>query len=318
MNIERVEKILKGEDQSISYEDLVYDEAFSEYLSIKAEPIFDKHNVKPVKIRMCKSTEVTIPGFCASVNNEECRLEADNELYTSVLCNGKVSIKNAYEMILGSLFHEIGHVLYTDFEKQFERLSTPELKTNVISDKDHLEIISDILYRANNDYKLTYLCEKGYYDEVPLKSYVVKLVHVLSNAVEDAKVNKCLLTYDNEFIEFIDAFLKSEEIIIEEAKEIIELFTNEGTEEVITNYPFWCCHYAEHAFVPDKEQFPCSYEALPVIDRMLEEEDPDKFYDLALELVAIAYPLFEDRIVFKTEEEEEEYFRRQALKKQNN
>ena len=70
MNIERVEKILKGEDQSISYEDLVYDEAFSEYLSIKAEPIFDKHNVKPVKIRMCKSTEVTIPGFCASVNNE--------------------------------------------------------------------------------------------------------------------------------------------------------------------------------------------------------------------------------------------------------
>ena len=218
-------------------------------------------------------------------------------------------------MILGSLFHEIGHVLYTDFEKQFERLSTPELKTNVISDKDHLEIISDILYRANNDYKLTYLCEKGYYDEVPLKSYVVKLVHVLSNAVEDAKVNKCLLTYDNEFIEFIDAFLKSEEIIIEEAKEIIELFTNEGTEEVITNYPFWCCYYAEHAFVPDKEQFPCSYEALPVIDRMLEEEDPDKFYDLALELVAIAYPLFEDRILFKTEEEEEEYFRRQALKK---
>ena len=67
--------------------------------------------------------------------------------------------------------------------------------------------------------------------------------------------------------------------------------------------------------MPDKEQFPCSYEALPVIDRMLEEEDPDKFYDLALELVAIAYPLFEDRILFKTEEEEEEYFRRQALKK---
>lgn len=327
--MENIEKIINGDAQNLSYEELIHDKAFEEYLSLKAKPLFDKYGITPIKIRMYFHEEgdrFELPGFCACINDQECIIEADDDYFKVKRPDGSVSIKDSVNVILGVLFHELGHAIYTDLYTQDDRLKNPKLETDIIKDKDHLEVINEILYKVNNDYKMAVTDEKGYYIETPLKDFISYTMHDFANIAEDEKVNRRLLA-ENEFTEFLNAFKaerdRSEASLIETDKKR-SLFDAEAIKhgkcnevERLGDFSYLLFRHTQNGNVPDKRLYPLSCEAMPVIDRMLEEEDQDKFFDLALELVAIAYPLFEDRILFKTEEEEEEYFRRQALKKKN-
>lgn len=311
-----IKEIIDTNKNNISLKDLVLDEGFKKHLYSKIEPLFRKHNVNPFNIVLLYEKKSKYAP--AWTDGKVCVINAGDLYYQGM------PVQEVYPDILGTLFHEAGHALYTN--QCILHMNQLKLKTDIVSNENHLEAIHDILYKMNNDYTMSYQQEDGFYIEIKLTEFIVGLLDDLWNIVEDKRITNMLLSNDGEFTEFIDNikyskirakwYKKHDDEMLPLESEALE--TGNTNFETFTDFHYWITIYSDIDVKPDKRLYPLSCEALPIIDRMVEEEDQDEFFDLALELVAIAYPLFEDWILFKTEEEEEEYFQRQALKKQNN
>lgn len=312
---EEIEEIIITNMNDVSFAELACDEGFLKYLDSKIDPLFKKHNVKPFEIKIfCDKNR---DWYAPRTNAKTCFINAEDWTFQ------ELTVQDSYIQLLWILFHEAGHALYSDFELTRERLQNLGLKTDVVSDKDHLQTINDILYKIKNDYNMSYHSS----GESPLKYFIRALVSNFQDAAEDKRIENKLLSFDSEFTEFVSATKaahktcdkldkETDEILRDSEQEALKTGNVEGFES-FSSFFYLTGKYGETGEKPDKRLYPCSYEAIPVIDKLMTVDDPDKEYDLALELVAIAYPLFEDRILFKTEEEEEEYFQRQALKKNN-
>lgn len=316
-----IEEIVTTNENNVSIKELALDKGFKEYLTSKIKPLFEKHNVEPFEIFLFYDESKN--EICGETDGKMCKINAGHSSFQ------KFSVQEIYIQILITLFHEAGHLLYTDFSILEKRMKNLELKTDTVKEPKHLEVISDILYKSKNDYEISYTRDSGLPAKRLLISYIREYVAHFQGCAEDKRIEKKLLSNDSEFTEFINAFKAGEKMDADcewdkEHDEGMYPFEQEALEtgntnfEMFIDYYYWTGRYGETGDIPDKRLYPCSYEAIPVIDKLMTVDDPDKEFDLALELVAIAYPLFEDRILFKTEEEEEEYFRRQALKKQNN
>lgn len=294
-NAAEMRKITRGQKRDVTLEDLVNSYAFNEFVAIGTDSILNKHNIRkkvPTRVYYNENDQMV-----AYTDNVECVINAGSSSFKVTLPDGSVSIPDAYNYILGAAFHEMGHVIYTDFRVFRDRLTNLRLKTSAISDKDHVDILTDLLRMADEGYVLKDPSGSG--KCCPLRSFLETFTKNIYNSVEDGRIEELLLTRDSNFAGYRNGLKAFRE---KQNREWEAALKNESGDEGIIDFCNACLGYAKFHMQPREKCF-CSIQAMPVIDRMLKEHHADRFFDLTLELVAIAYPLYKDWIDSLEEEE---------------
>ena len=163
-----------------------------------------------------------------------------------------------------------------------------QIKTSAISVKEHIDVLNELFDMAEKGYVLK--DPSGSNQTIPLRTFLMFAVKQFYNSVEDGRIESLLLTRDSNFAGYRNGLKAFREKQDREWKAEME---KESGDETIIDFHNGCLGYAKFKIQP-RSECTCSIQAMPVIDNMLQEHNSNRFFDLTLELIAIAYPLFED------------------------
>lgn len=300
-NAAEMHKIVHGKKKNITLKDFVESYAFGEFISIGAMSILQKHGVTKTVNTVTEYNENS--DMVAYTDNTVCYVNAASEMFDGMDENGELSIEQSYDLILGAVFHEMGHVIYTDFAASEKRTKEvlkndilPKVKSGVSKEHiDTLKIIKDQLDKG-------YLIQDSTGFSIPLNAFVLNLFQSFDNIVEDGRIEKLLLEEDYGF----GGYCHGLEVMRKKHADEILSSNKSIEEEDLISFSNMMLGYAKYSIVPEKmDNFPLFEEAIPVIDKMTSEFDPEKFADRVLELVAISYPFFKDSIVEPPEDQDQ-------------
>ena len=297
-NAAEMRKITRGQKRDVTLEDLVNSYAFNEFVAIGTESILNKHNIRkkvPTRVYYNENDQMV-----AYTDNTECVINAGSSSFKVTLPDGSISIPDAYNYILGAAFHEMGHIIYTDFRNFESRIKKMQIKTSAISVKEHIDVLNELFDMAEKGYVLK--DPSGSNQTIPLRTFLMFAVKQFYNSVEDGRIESLLLTRDSNFAGYRNGLKAFREKQDREWKAEME---KESGDETIIDFHNGCLGYAKFKIQP-RSECTCSIQAMPVIDNMLQEHNSNRFFDLTLELIAIAYPLFEDFLVEPEEEQNDD------------
>ena len=283
--VAKLRKAIIEHRSTLTKKDVAKSSAFIAMIVAGINAIFKFHKRKKkvaVNVRYDEMSPVTAYTDDYSVN-----LNAANPLFC--LEKGEeVSLKEYYERILGAIFHEIGHILYTPFMSYKKRLMA--FQEGIIS-SGSIELSSE---------------EKEAYDElallmkenrmstvdpesmrrVDIRRFVLAIFQNLFNITEDGRIEKLLLTIDTMFA----GFWKGLKTL--RAAHFRCMDSMEEYEENIPTFFNLCLAYAKFGDTKKYDgNFECFEKAKPIIDEMINCEVAEEFLDLNTRLLLCAWPM---------------------------
>lgn len=281
MNDKEIKRAIRKKRTDIRLEDIVKSKAFKDYITSGMLTLFKKHKREPnleYKVYY-KEDDMTT----ALTNNKEIIVNAANSLFTKRdELDEPLSV--SVDHILGVMFHEAGHVLYTNFSvlrKYKEQFRDGKLVINSIElskeEKESLKEINDLLNNNRSNVVLGVSLTKT-------KAFVYNIFDWLNNAIEDGRIEKTLLDRDADFGGYCNGLIglrnKQKDEIVGSNIQDIEKYLNA------------CFEYAKYgtSTTYTGDIFPELEEAKPIIDIMLDCKEAMKFTEYTVELICIAYP----------------------------
>ena len=281
MNDKEIKRAIRKKRTDIRLEDIVKSKAFKDYITSGMLTLFKKHKREPnLEYKVCyKEGDMTT----ALTNNKEIIVNAANSLFTKRdELDEPLSV--SVDHILGVMFHEAGHILYTNFSvlrKYKEQFRKGELIVNSIElskkEKQSLKEINNLLNDNRSNVVLGVSLTKT-------KAFIYNIFDWLNNAIEDGRIEKTLLDRDADFGGYCNGLIglrnKQKDEIVGSNIQDIEKYLNA------------CFEYAKYgtSTTYTGDVFPELEEAKPIIDIMLDCKEAMKFTEYTVELICIAYP----------------------------
>lgn len=283
MNDREIRRAIRKKRTDIRLEDIVKSKAFKDYITSGMLTLFKKHKREPnlnYKVYYKEGDMTT-----ALTNNKEIIVNAANSLFTKRdELDEPLSV--SVDHILGVMFHEAGHVLYTNFSvlrKYKEQFRDGKLVISSIElskeEKKSLKEINNLLNDNRSNVVLGVSLTKT-------KAFIYNIFNWLNNAIEDGRIEKTLLDRDADFGGYCNGLIglrnKQKDEIIGSNIQDIEKYLNA------------CFEYAKYgtSTTYTGDVFPELEEAKPIIDIMLDCKEAMKFTEYTVELICIAYPNF--------------------------
>lgn len=281
MNDKEIKRAIRKKRTDIRLEDIVKSKAFKDYITSGMLTLFKKHKREPnleYKVYYKEGDMTT-----ALTNNKEIIVNAANSLFTKRdELDEPLSV--SVDHILGVMFHEAGHVLYTNFSvlrKYKEQFRDGKLVINSIGlskeEKKSLKEINNLLNDNRSNVVLGVSLTKT-------KAFIYNIFDWLNNAIEDGRIEKTLLDRDADFGGYCNGLIglrnKQKDEIVGSNVQDIEKYLNA------------CFEYAKYGTSTTYTGviFPELEEAKPIIDIMLDCKEAMKFTEYTVELICIAYP----------------------------
>ena len=281
MNDKEIKRAIRKKRTDIRLEDIVKSKAFKDYITSGMLTLFKKHKREPnlnYKVYYKEGDMTT-----ALTNNKEIIVNAANSLFTKRdELDEPLSV--SVDHILGVMFHEAGHVLYTNFSvlrKYKEQFRDGKLVISSIElskeEKKSLKEINNLLNDNRSNVVLGVSLTKT-------KAFIYNIFNWLNNAIEDGRIEKTLLDRDADFGGYCNGLIglrnKQKDEIIGSNIQDIEKYLNA------------CFEYAKYgtSTTYTGDVFPELEEAKPIIDIMLDCKEAMKFTEYTVELICIAYP----------------------------
>lgn len=281
MNDKEIRRAIRKKRTDIRLEDIVKSKAFKDYITSGMLTLFKKHKREPnleYKVYYKEGDMTT-----ALTNNKEIIVNAANSLFTKRdELDEPLSV--SVDHILGVMFHEAGHVLYTNFSvlrKYKEQFRDGKLVISSIElskeEKKSLKEINNLLNDNRSNVVLGVSLTKT-------KSFIYNIFGWLNNAIEDGRIEKTLLDRDADFGGYCNGLIglrnKQKDEIVGSNIQDIEKYLNA------------CFEYAKYgtSTTYTGDVFPELEEAKPIIDIMLDCKEAMKFTEYTVELICIAYP----------------------------
>lgn len=281
MNDKEIRRAIRKKRTDIRLEDIVKSKAFKDYITSGMLTLFKKHKREPnlnYKIYYKEGDMTT-----ALTNNKEIIVNAANSLFTKRdELDEPLSV--SVDHILGVMFHEAGHVLYTNFSvlrKYKEQFRDGKLVISSIElskeEKKSLKEINNLLNDNRSNVVLGVSLTKT-------KAFIYNIFNWLNNAIEDGRIEKTLLDRDADFGGYCNGLIglrnKQKDEIVGSNIQDIEKYLNA------------CFEYAKYgtSTTYTGDIFPELEEAKPIIDIMLDCKEAMKFTEYTVELICIAYP----------------------------
>lgn len=281
MNDKEIKRAIRKKRTDIRLEDIVNSKAFKDYITSGMLTLFKKHKREPnlnYKVYYKEGDMTT-----ALTNNKEIIVNAANSLFTKRdELDEPLSV--SVDHILGVMFHEAGHVLYTNFSvlrKYKEQFRDGKLVISSIElskkEKKSLKEINNLLNDNRSNVVLGVSLTKT-------KAFIYNIFDWLNNAIEDGRIEKTLLDRDADFGGYCNGLIglrnKQKDEIIGSNIQDIEKYLNA------------CFEYAKYgtSTTYTGDVFPELEEAKPIIDIMLDCKEAMKFTEYTVELICIAYP----------------------------
>lgn len=281
MNDKEIRRAIRKKRTDIRLEDIVKSKAFKDYIASGMLTLFKKHKREPnLKYKVYyKEGDMTT----ALTNNKEIIVNAANSLFTKRdELDEPLSV--SVDHILGVMFHEAGHVLYTNFSvlrKYKEQFRNGELIVSSIElskeEKKSLKEINNLLNDNRSNVVLGVSLTKT-------KAFIYNIFDWLNNAIEDGRIEKTLLDRDADFGGYCNGLIglrnKQKDEIVGSNIQDIEKYLNA------------CFEYAKYgtSTTYTGDVFPELEEAKPIIDIMLDCKEAMKFTEYTVELICVAYP----------------------------
>ena len=276
-----IKRAIRKKRSDIHLEDIVKSKAFKDYITSGMLTLFKKHKREPnLKYKVYyKEGDMTT----ALTNNKEIIVNAANSLFTKRdELDEPLSV--SVDHILGVMFHEAGHVLYTNFSvlrKYKEQFRDGKLVISSIElskeEKKSLKEINNLLNDNRSNVVLGVSLTKT-------KAFIYNIFNWLNNAIEDGRIEKTLLDRDADFGGYCNGLIglrnKQKDEIVGSNIQDIEKYLNA------------CFEYAKYgtSTTYTGDVFPELEEAKPIIDIMLDCKEAMKFTEYTVELICIAYP----------------------------
>lgn len=281
MNDREIRRAIRKKRTDIRLEDIVKSKAFKDYITSGMLTLFKKHKREPnlnYKVYYKEGDMTT-----ALTNNKEIIVNAANSLFTKRdELDEPLSV--SVDHILGVMFHEAGHVLYTNFSvlrKYKEQFRDGKLVISSIElskeERRSLNEINNLLNDNRSNVVLGVSLTKT-------KSFIYNIFDWLNNAIEDGRIEKTLLDKDADFGGYCNGLIglrsKQKDEIVGSNIQDIEKYLNA------------CFEYAKYgtSTTYTGDVFPELEEAKPIIDIMLDCKEAMKFTEYTVELICIAYP----------------------------
>ena len=281
MNDKEIRRAIRKKRTDIRLEDIVKSKAFKDYITSGMLTLFKKHKRKPnlnYKVYYKEGDMTT-----ALTNNKEIIVNAANSLFTKRdELDEPLSV--SVDHILGVMFHEAGHILYTNFSvlrKYKEQFRDGKLVISSIElskeERRSLNEINNLLNDNRSNVVLGVSLTKT-------KSFIYNIFDWLNNAIEDGRIEKTLLDKDADFGGYCNGLIglrsKQKDEIVGSNIQDIEKYLNA------------CFEYAKYgtSTTYTGDVFPELEEAKPIIDIMLDCKEAMKFTEYTVELICIAYP----------------------------
>lgn len=281
MNDKEIKRAIRKKRTDIRLEDIVKSKAFKDYITSGMLTLFKKHKREPnlnYKVYYKEGDMTT-----ALTNNKEIIVNAANSLFTKRdELDEPLSV--SVDHILGVMFHEAGHVLYTNFSvlrKYKEQFRDGKLVISSIElskeEKQSLKEINNLLNDNKSNVVLGVSLTKT-------KAFVYNIFNWLNNAIEDGRIERTLLDRDADFGGYCNGLIglrnKQKDKIVGSNIQDIEKYLNA------------CFEYAKYgtSTTYTGDVFPELEEAKPIIDIMLDCKEAMKFTEYTVELICIAYP----------------------------
>lgn len=281
MNDKEIRRAIRKKRTDIRLEDIVKSKAFKDYITSGMLTLFKKHKREPnlnYKVYYKEGDMTT-----ALTNNKEIIVNAANSLFTKRdELDEPLSV--SVDHILGVMFHEAGHVLYTNFSvlrKYKEQFRDGKLVISSIElskeERRSLNEINNLLNDNRSNVVLGVSLTKT-------KSFIYNIFDWLNNAIEDGRIEKTLLNKDADFGGYCNGLIglrsKQKDEIVGSNIQDIEKYLNA------------CFEYAKYgtSTTYTGDVFPELEEAKPIIDIMLDCKEAMKFTEYTVELICIAYP----------------------------
>lgn len=281
MNDKEIRRAIRKKRTDIRLEDIVKSKAFKDYITSGMLTLFKKHKREPnlnYKVYYKEGDMTT-----ALTNNKEIIVNAANSLFTKR--DGlDEPLSVSVDHILGVMFHEAGHVLYTNFSvlrKYKEQFRDGKLVISSIElskeERRSLNEINNLLNDNRSNVVLGVSLTKT-------RAFVYNIFDWLNNAIEDGRIEKTLLDRDADFGGYCNGLIglrnKQKDEIVGSNIQDIEKYLNA------------CFEYAKYgtSTTYTGDVFPELEEAKPIIDVMLDCKEAMKFTEYTVELICIAYP----------------------------
>lgn len=281
MNDKEIKRAIRKKRADIRLEDIVKSKAFKDYITSGMLTLFKKHKREPnlnYKVYYKEGDMTT-----ALTNNKEIIVNAANSLFTK-RDDLDEPLSVSVDHILGVMFHEAGHVLYTNFSvlrKYKEQFRDGKLVISSIElskeERRSLNEINNLLNDNRSNVVLGVSLTKT-------KSFIYNIFDWLNNAIEDGRIEKTLLDRDADFGGYCNGLIglrnKQKDEIVGSNIQDIEKYLNA------------CFEYAKYgtSTTYTGDVFPELEEAKPIIDIMLDCKEAMKFTEYTVELICIAYP----------------------------
>lgn len=281
MNDKEIRKAIRKKRTDIRLEDIVKSKAFKDYITSGMLTLFKKHKREPnleYKVYYKEGDMTT-----ALTNNKKIIVNAANSLFTK-RSELDEPLSVSVDHILGVMFHEAGHVLYTNFSvlrKYKEQFRDGKLVINSIElskeEEKSLKEINNLL----NDNRSNVVLGVSL---IKTKAFIYNIFDWLNNAIEDGRIEKTLLDKDADFGGYCNGLIglrnkQKDEIVGSNIQDI-------------GKYLNACFEYAKYgtSTTYTGDIFPELEEAKPIIDIMLDCKEAMKFTEYTVELICVAYP----------------------------
>lgn len=276
-----IKRAIRKKRSDIHLEDIVKSKAFKDYITSGMLALFKKHKRNPNLEYVVYYNEAD--QTTAKTDNRKIIVNAANSLFTKRdELDEPLSV--SVDHILGVMFHEAGHVLYTNFSvlrKYKEQFRDGKLVINSIElskeEKRSLKEINDLLNDNRSNVVLGVSLTKT-------RAFIYNIFDWLNNAIEDGRIEKTLLDRDADFGGYCNGLIglrnKQKDEIVGSNIQDIEKYLNA------------CFEYAKYgtSTTYTGDVFPELEEAKPIIDIMLDCKEAMKFTEYTVELICIAYP----------------------------
>lgn len=165
----------------ITIEDVCKSRRFNEFVTLGTKTLFGIYGVAcPISFRFFHDPDDPMTGC---TDNIECIINTGNPLFIRNRNGALAGVREGFFRILGVLFHEMGHIMFTDSEYRTKEVQNLCTKNEFLKPRNLPAELEDN-YRAikeaieNND---------GF------KEVIIKLLLTLSNIIEDGRIENLLL-----------------------------------------------------------------------------------------------------------------------------
>ena len=285
----RLKDAIVSHRNDISKKDIAESPAFLSLLVAGLNAIFRFHKMKKNNIDVNVVYDET-SGMTAFTDNFSIYMNAAHPLFRLDF-GEEVTLKEFFSRLLGTIFHEVGHILYTPFLSYKKRVLAFQegviASGSIVLTREEQKAFDELaLLMKENKMRAI---DPSSMKRVEIRRLVISIYQNLFNIVEDGRIEKLLLAIDSMF----SGFWNGLKTLRKAHFRSIDSFS-EYEEDIFTFFNL-CLAYAKYG---DTKKYDGNFEAFerakPIIDEMLNCNIAEEFFDLNTRLLLCIWPMIKD------------------------